>query len=73
MAADGTSTGRSPAASTTFPPREPGRTSLADLLRLVDGLRALAYDDSIDDADRARRIRDGFVEYDETRARRGRP
>jgi hypothetical protein len=59
-----------PAVTTPYPP-DPGHHGLAELLRLVDGVRALAYDDSIDDADRARRIRDRFVEYDETRTRRG--
>jgi hypothetical protein len=43
---------------------EPGRHGWADLLRLVDDVRRLAYDRSLDDADRARRIRDRFGEYD---------
>jgi hypothetical protein len=34
------------------------------LLRLVDDVRRLAYDRSLDDADRARRIRDRFGVYD---------
>jgi hypothetical protein len=42
----------------------PGRHSWAELLRLVDDLRRLAYDRSLDDADRARRIRDRFGVYD---------
>jgi hypothetical protein len=39
--------------STTFPPQEPGRNSWADLLCLVDKIRRLAFDRSIDDTDRA--------------------
>jgi hypothetical protein len=42
---------------------EPPRHSWA-VLRLVDDLRRLAYDPSIDDADRARRTRDRFGEHD---------
>jgi len=34
------------------------------LLRLVDDVRRLAYDHTLDDADRARRIRDRFGVYD---------
>jgi hypothetical protein len=48
---------------TTIPPPSP-RHSWADLLRLVDDLRRLAHDRTLDDADRARRIRDRFGEYD---------
>jgi hypothetical protein len=36
------------------------------LLTLVGDLRHLAYDSSLDDADRARRIRDRFGVYDGT-------
>ena len=43
---------------------ESGRHSWADLLALVGDLRRLAYDQSIDDADRGRRIRDRFGVYD---------
>jgi hypothetical protein len=50
--------------STTFPPPESGRHGWADLLRLLDDVRSIAFDKSIDDADRARRIRDRFGEYD---------
>jgi hypothetical protein len=50
--------------STTFPPPEPGRHGWTDLLRLVDDIRRLAHDHSLDDADRARRIRDRIGEYD---------
>jgi hypothetical protein len=48
----------------TFPPPEPGRHGIAELLTLVGEIRRLAYDRSLDDADRARRIRDRFGEYD---------
>jgi hypothetical protein len=58
------STGREPAVPTTFPPQEPGRNSWADLLRLVDEIRRLAFDRSLDDADRSRRIRDAIREHD---------
>jgi hypothetical protein len=50
--------------STTFPPPDPGRHGWAELLALVGDLRHLAYDRSLDDADRARRIRDRFGVYD---------
>jgi hypothetical protein len=43
---------------------EPGRHGWAELLTLVDAVRRLAYDPSLDDGDRARRIRDRFGEYD---------
>jgi hypothetical protein len=43
---------------------EPGRHGWAELLRLVDDLRRLAHDRTLADADRARRIRDRFGEYD---------
>jgi hypothetical protein len=50
----------------TFPPHEPGRHGIAELLTLVGDLRRLAYDRSLDDADRARRIRDRLGVYDGT-------
>jgi hypothetical protein len=50
--------------STTVPPQQPGRHGWAELLALVGDLRRLAYDRSLDDADRARRIRDRFGEHD---------
>jgi hypothetical protein len=49
---------------THFPPHEPGRDGWAGLLRLVDDLRRLAHDHTLDDADRARRIRDRIGEHD---------
>ena len=51
---------------TTVPPPEPGRHGWAELLALVGDLRRLAYDRSLDDADRARRIRDRFGVYNGT-------
>src|SRR5215204_4402506 len=47
-----------------FPPPDRGRHGWAELLALVGDLRCLAYDRSLDDADRARRIRDRIDEYD---------
>jgi hypothetical protein len=47
----------------TFPPHEPARHSIAELLRLLDDVRRLAFDRSLDDADRSRRIRDWIGEY----------
>jgi hypothetical protein len=41
----------------------PGRDGWADLLRLVDEIKRLAFDRSIDDADRARGIRDAIREH----------
>jgi hypothetical protein len=41
----------------------PGRHGCAELLRLVDDLRRLAHDRTLDAADRARRIRDSIREY----------
>jgi hypothetical protein len=52
--------------ATTVPPQEPGRHGWAELLALVNDLRRLAYDRSLGDADRARRIRDRFGVYDGT-------
>jgi hypothetical protein len=48
----------------TFPPHNPGRHGWAELLTLVGAVRRLAFDRTLDDADRARRIRDRFGEYD---------
>jgi hypothetical protein len=43
---------------------EPRRDSWADLLRLVDDVRRLAYDRSLAPDDAMRRIRYRFGEYD---------
>ncbi len=50
--------------STTFPPQEPGRHGIAELLALVGSVRRLAYDRSLTPDDAMRRIRDTFGEYD---------
>ena len=60
---DGTSTGWSPVVSTTFPPPEPARHSIAELLTLVGQVRRLAHDITLEAGD-ALRIRDAFAEYD---------
>ena len=57
-------TGREPAVSQTIPPQEPGRHGCVELLKLVGDVRRLTFDRSLDDADRSRRIRDTFREYD---------
>jgi hypothetical protein len=49
---------------TTIPPPERGRHGWAELLTLVGAVRRLAFDRTLDDADRARRIRDRFGECD---------
>jgi hypothetical protein len=46
----------------TIPPPQPGH-NWADLLRLVDELKRLAFDRTLDDADRSRRIRDAIREH----------
>jgi hypothetical protein len=50
--------------STNVPPREPGRHGWADMLKLLDEIKRLAFDHTLDDADRARRIRDRLGEHD---------
>jgi hypothetical protein len=50
-------------ASNSAMPWRPGSHGWADLLRLLDELRRLAFDRSLDDADRSRRIRDWIGEY----------
>jgi hypothetical protein len=61
----GTSTGRSPAVSTTLPPQKPGRHGWADLLALVGVIRRLAFDSSLPPVGAIGRIRDAFHDYDE--------
>jgi hypothetical protein len=58
------STGGSPAVSHPVPPQEPGHHNWAELLRLVDDVRRLAYDCSLGPGDAMRRIRDRFGVYD---------
>jgi hypothetical protein len=48
----------------TFPPSEPGRHGIADVLRPVDQLRAVAFDRTLADYEIARRIRDAIREHD---------
>jgi hypothetical protein len=60
----GTSKGRSPAVSTTYPPPEPARHGIAELLRLVGAIRRIAYDVTLEAGDAMRRIFDAFTEYD---------
>ena len=43
---------------------EPGHHSWAELLKLVDAVRALAYNRSLAPEDAMRRIRDAFGVYD---------
>jgi hypothetical protein len=51
--------------SHTFPPQQPGRHGWAELLRLVDQVRAVAFDRSLSDGDVARRVRDLLREHDD--------
>jgi hypothetical protein len=48
----------------TFPPREPGRHGIAELLELLDGIRAVAFDRTLADDEVARRVRDLLREHD---------
>jgi hypothetical protein len=43
----------------------PGRHGWAELLALLDSIRRLAFDRTLDDRDIARRVRDLFRDYDE--------
>jgi hypothetical protein len=67
---DGTSTGEDPAVSNNLPiPPNPGSYhGWAKLLAMLDRIRAIAHDRSLDDADMARRIRDLFLDYDQPEA-----
>ena len=49
---------------TTIPPPAP-RHGINELLTLVDRLRRIAFDRSLNDNDIARRVRDEFKAYDE--------
>ena len=49
---------------THFPPSEPGRHGIADVLRLVDQVRAVAFDRTLSDGDVARRVRDLLRKHD---------
>jgi hypothetical protein len=50
--------------STTFPPPEPARHSITDLLTLVGAVHRLAFDITLEAGDALRRIRDLYAEYD---------
>ena len=50
--------------STTFPPHESGRHGWAELLRLVDTVRRLAFSGNLPPAEALGRIRDAFHDYD---------
>jgi hypothetical protein len=43
---------------------EPGRHGWAELLTLIDSIRAVAYNPSLAPDDQMRRIRDLFLDYD---------
>ena len=47
----------------TFPPHEPGRHGIAELLTLVDTVRRLAFG-TLPPIEALGRIRDAFHEYD---------
>ena len=49
--------------STTFPPREPGRHGIAELLTLVTAIRRLAFG-TLPPIEALGRIRDLYREYD---------
>ena len=51
--------------STTFPPSEPGRHGIAEVLRLVDQVRAVAFDRTLPASEALGRIRDALADYDE--------
>jgi hypothetical protein len=48
----------------TFLPHDPGRHGIAELLALLDGIRAVAFDRTLADDDIARRVRDLLREHD---------
>jgi len=52
-----------PAVTTTFPPPEPGRHGIAELLTLVGTVRRLAFG-TLPPVEALGRIRDAFHEYD---------
>ena len=55
--------GRSSTVSHTFPPAEPGRHGIAELLALVTAIRRLAFG-TLPPAEALGRIRDAIREYD---------
>jgi hypothetical protein len=50
--------------SHTFPPAEPGRHGIAELLTLMTAIRRIAYSRALEPDDAMRRIRDLFADYD---------
>jgi hypothetical protein len=56
--------GRDPGQEPTVPTPPERRHSIAEVLALVDDLRRLAYDRSLQPDDAMRRIRDRFGEHD---------
>jgi len=58
----GASTGKDPAVEPILPAH---RHTWAELLRLVDTIRRLAYDRTMEPDDQMRQIRDAFLDYDE--------
>jgi hypothetical protein len=48
----------------TFPPSEPGRHGITELLRLVGAVRRLAFDSTLPAVEAVGRIRDAFHDYD---------
>ena len=53
--------------STTFPPPEPARHGITELLKLVGAIRRIAYDVTLEAGDALRRIRDLYAEYDQSK------
>jgi hypothetical protein len=51
--------------SQTFPPSEPRRHGITDLLALVGAVRRLAFDTSLPPEEAMGRIRDAFQDYDQ--------
>jgi hypothetical protein len=49
--------------SNTIPPPQPGH-NWSDLLALLDGIRAVAFDRSLPTSEALGRIRDAFNDYD---------
>ena len=49
----------------TLPPHQPRRHGITELLHLVDGLRRLAFDNTLPPPEALGRIRDAFADYDQ--------
>jgi hypothetical protein len=48
-----------------IPPPEPARHGINETLSLIDGIRAIAHDRSLDDDDAMRRIRDLLADHNQ--------